>query len=83
MGPGTIVTIEALLVDIAKLPDALICSATDANGPGDRFADRHRSLARKFGVRSGGFGLPSKAAIGTKFFAVNRKQSTVSNDWLV
>ena len=51
MGPGTIATIEALLVDIAKLPDALICSATDANGPGDRFADRHRSLARKFGVR--------------------------------
>ena len=50
MGPGTIVALEALLVDIAKLPDALICSATDANGPGDRFADRHQSLARKFGV---------------------------------
>jgi hypothetical protein len=50
MGPGTIATIEALLVDIAKLPDALICSATDANGPGDRFADRHQTLARKFGI---------------------------------
>ena len=50
MGPGTIVALEALLVQIAKLPDALICSATDANGPGDRFADRHQSLARKFGV---------------------------------
>ena len=24
-----------------------LCSATDANGPGDRFADQHRSLARK------------------------------------
>jgi hypothetical protein len=32
------------------LPDALFCSATDANGPGDRFADRHQSLARKFGI---------------------------------
>jgi hypothetical protein len=50
MGPGTIVALEALLVDIAMLPDALFCSATDANGPGDRFADRHRSLARKFGL---------------------------------
>jgi hypothetical protein len=50
MGPGTIAALEALLVDIATLPDALICSATDANGPGDRFADRHRSLARKFGI---------------------------------
>jgi Protein of unknown function (DUF3991)/Toprim-like len=50
MGPGTIAALEALLVNIAMLPDALICSATDANGPGDRFADRHRSLAREFGI---------------------------------
>jgi hypothetical protein len=50
MGPGTIAALEVLLVDIARLPDALFCSATDANGPGDRFADRHKSLARKFGV---------------------------------
>jgi hypothetical protein len=50
MGPGTIAAIEALLVNIAVLPDALFYSATDANGPGDRFADRHQSLARKFGV---------------------------------
>jgi Protein of unknown function (DUF3991)/Toprim-like len=50
MGPGTIAALEALLVDIARLPDALLCSATDANGPGDRFADRHQSLARRFGV---------------------------------
>src|SRR5580704_3454089 len=28
MGPGTIAAIEALLVDIAMLPDALFCSAT-------------------------------------------------------
>jgi hypothetical protein len=50
MGPGTIAALEALLVDIAMFPDALFCSATDANGPGDRFADRHQSLARKFGI---------------------------------
>jgi Toprim-like len=50
MGPGTIAALEALLVDTARLPDALICSATDANGPGDRLADRHQSLARKFGI---------------------------------
>jgi hypothetical protein len=50
MGPGTIAALEALLVDIAILPDGLFCSATDANGPGDRFADRRQSLATKFGI---------------------------------
>ena len=50
MGPGTITAIETLLGDIARLPDALFCSAADANGAGDRFADRHQSLARKFGI---------------------------------
>ena len=50
MGSGTIAALEGLLVDIAMFPDALFCSATDANGPGDRFADRHQSLARKFGI---------------------------------
>jgi Protein of unknown function (DUF3991)/Toprim-like len=50
MGPGTMAALEALLVDIAMLLGALFCSATDANGPGDRFADRHRSLAEKCGI---------------------------------
>jgi hypothetical protein len=50
MGPGTIDALETLLVNMAMLPGALFCSATDANGPGDRFADRHQSLARKFGI---------------------------------
>jgi hypothetical protein len=50
MGPGTIAALEALLVNIALLPCALFCSATDANGPGDRFADWHRSLAEKYGI---------------------------------
>jgi hypothetical protein len=35
---------------MAELPNALLLSATDANGPGDRFAERHRSLANEFGV---------------------------------
>ena len=50
MGPGTIAALEALLAGMATLPGALLCSATDANGPGDRFAERHRSLAEKFSV---------------------------------
>jgi len=50
MGPGTIAALEALLTAMAMLPDALFCSATDANGPGDRFAERHRSLAKQFSV---------------------------------
>ena len=51
MGPGTIAELEALLAQMAMLPGAVLCSATDANGPGDRFAERHRALAEKFGVR--------------------------------
>ena len=47
MGPGTVAALEALLAGVAGLPGALLCSAADANGPGDRFADRHRSLAEK------------------------------------
>jgi hypothetical protein len=50
MGPGTIAAIEALLALMATLPDSLFCSAADANGPGDRFADRHRLLAEQFGI---------------------------------
>jgi Toprim-like/Protein of unknown function (DUF3991) len=50
MGPGTIAALEMLLVDLARLPDALFCSATDADGQGDRFAERHQSFARKFGI---------------------------------
>ena len=50
IGPGTIAALEALLANIAMLPGALLCSAADANGPGDRFADRHRSLGEKFRI---------------------------------
>jgi hypothetical protein len=50
MGPGTIAALEALLASIATLPGGLLCSAADANGPGDHFADRHRSLGEKFSI---------------------------------
>ena len=50
MGPGTIAALEALLASMARLPGALLCSAADANGPGDRFADRHRSLGEQFRI---------------------------------
>ena len=50
MGPGTIAALEELLASIAMLPGALLCSAADANGPGDRFADRHRSLGENFRI---------------------------------
>jgi hypothetical protein len=50
MGPGTIAALGALLAVMAMLPGALFCSATGANGAGDRFADCHRSLAEKFRV---------------------------------
>jgi hypothetical protein len=47
MGAGAI---EVLLASIAMLPGALLCSAADANGPGDRFADRRRSIAEEFRI---------------------------------
>jgi hypothetical protein len=50
MGSSTIAALEVLLTNMAMHPGALFCSAADANGPGDRFADRDRSLAEKFGV---------------------------------
>jgi hypothetical protein len=50
MGPCTIAALEALLASIAMVPGALLCSAADANGPGDRFAERHRSLGEQFRI---------------------------------
>src|ERR1700678_3608810 len=51
MGPSTIAALEALLTAMAALPGALFCSAADANGAGDRFAERHKALAEQFAVR--------------------------------
>jgi hypothetical protein len=74
MGPGTIAALEALLASIALLPGALLCSAADANGPGDRFADRHRSLGENSGFHSRGFALPSRGATGTTSCAPDPKR---------
>jgi hypothetical protein len=51
MGLGTIAALEALLGRPAMLAGALLCSATDANGAGDRFAERHQALAEQFAIR--------------------------------
>jgi hypothetical protein len=50
MGPGTIATLEALMVAMSCLTEAVVCGATDANAAGDRFADRHRAFAQAFGI---------------------------------
>jgi Toprim-like len=76
MGPGTIAALETLLVELARLPEALFCSAADANGPGDRFAGRHQSLAKEFGIPFARLRPPSRAAIGTRLCTPSRKRST-------
>jgi Toprim-like/Protein of unknown function (DUF3991) len=50
MGPGTIAAIERLLAAMVLLPGAKLCSATDANRAGDRYAERHAALAVGAGV---------------------------------
>ena len=49
-GPGHDRRARGAAPRIAMLPGALLSSAADANGPGDRFADRHRSLGEKFRI---------------------------------
>ena len=51
MGPGSLVALQAMLARLAKIPDALIASAADANSAGDRHADRHAELAGDAGIR--------------------------------
>jgi hypothetical protein len=50
MGPGTIAALESHLAAMSQLPGTVLCSAADANPAGDRFADRHRGLAKAFGI---------------------------------
>jgi hypothetical protein len=45
MGPGTISAIQTLLTAMARLPGAVLVGATDADGPGDRYAAHHAALA--------------------------------------
>ncbi len=51
MGPGTLWVPQAMLTQLATIPDALIASATDANAAGDRYTERHAELAADAGVR--------------------------------
>jgi hypothetical protein len=47
MGPGAIAAIRDHLLLIAAMPGALFESATDANGAGDRYAERHEQFANE------------------------------------
>jgi hypothetical protein len=51
MGPGTVRALQAMLTQLAAIPDALIVSSADANTAGDRYAERHAELAADAGVR--------------------------------
>jgi hypothetical protein len=50
MGPATIEAIERILSQIAATPDAVFCSATDANPAGERYALHHQQLAAQMGI---------------------------------
>jgi hypothetical protein len=50
MGPETIAAIDALLRTAASVAGAQLCSATDNNPAGERYAARHRALADAAGV---------------------------------
>lgn len=50
MGPKTIDAIQTILAHLARIPDAIFCSATDANRAGDRYAEKHREWAADAGV---------------------------------
>jgi len=49
--PGSFGALQAMLARLATIPDAVIASAADANGAGDRHADRHAELAGHAGIR--------------------------------
>ena len=51
MGPCTIAAIEAALCAVVASPDAVLLSATDANDPGERYAERHAAMTAEAGVR--------------------------------
>jgi len=50
MGPATIEAIERILAEMAHTPDAIFCSAADANPAGERYALSHQELAARAGV---------------------------------
>jgi hypothetical protein len=52
MGPLTLACLDALLRDLATQPAGVLVAATDADKPGERYAERLAALAAAAGVRS-------------------------------
>ena len=52
MGPLTLACLDALLRDLAAQPEGVLVAATDADGAGERYAQRLAALAQAAGVRS-------------------------------
>ena len=50
MGDGTISSIQQELAGLTRTSNAELASATDANAPGERYAERHEDLARSAGI---------------------------------
>jgi len=50
IGPATIEAIQRILENMASIPGAAFCGATDANAAGDRYAIRHEELAAGAGI---------------------------------
>ena len=78
MGPGTIAALEALLVNIALLPARSSVAPRMLMDRATALPTGTDLLRENSASRSRGFGLPSRAATGTTFFAPNRKQSVGS-----
>ena len=51
MGPQTLACLDALLRDLSGQPDAVLVAATDADGAGERYAQRLAERAKAAGVR--------------------------------
>ena len=52
MGPLTLACLDALLRDLAAKSEGVLVAATDADGAGERYAQRLAALAQAAGVRS-------------------------------
>lgn len=52
MGPHTLACLELLLQDLARHPEGVLVTATDADKPGERYAAQLAAMAKVAGVRS-------------------------------
>lgn len=50
MGPGTIAALQAICTGLKDSARASVASATDANRPGDRYAERHAEIVKACGI---------------------------------